>query len=62
MTPTEIHAHAVRIQREISEIGLLDAADKLELFKKLKRIANDNIVLIRELAEAVIALDRKGKS
>jgi hypothetical protein len=53
MTPAEIAAKARELQAEVKQTGTpLSAAGGLKLLNQTKRIVNDMLVLIRELAEA----------
>jgi hypothetical protein len=53
MTPQEIAAKARELQAEVKQTGTpLSAAGGLKLLNQTKRIVNDMLVLIRELAEA----------
>lgn len=63
MTPEQIRSHYVKMQKEVNNVSLLSAAsDKVGTFNMIIRFMNDLCVLGRELADAVIALDRKSKS
>jgi hypothetical protein len=53
MTPAEIAVKARELQAEVKATGTpLSAAGGLKLLNQTKRIVNDMLVLIRELAES----------